>query len=61
MKPTETLKNEHQAILLMLEVVEGVSRRLAAGEDVPEPRDFVPWFRRQPFRGPRWVHVYKFV
>jgi hemerythrin-like domain-containing protein len=35
MKPTETLKNEHQAILLMLEVVEGVSRRLAAGEAVP--------------------------
>jgi hemerythrin-like domain-containing protein len=35
LKPTETLKNEHQAILLMLEVVESVSRKLGAGEDVP--------------------------
>jgi hemerythrin-like domain-containing protein len=35
MKPTETLKNEHRAILLMLEVIDGVSDRLEAGEDVP--------------------------
>jgi len=35
MKPTETLKIEHQAILLMLEVVEAVSRKLEAAESIP--------------------------
>lgn len=35
MKPTDTLKNEHKAILLMLKVVERVSRKLEAGENVP--------------------------
>jgi len=35
MKPTETLKNEHKAILLMLDVVESVSEKLDAGENVP--------------------------
>jgi hemerythrin-like domain-containing protein len=35
MRPTETLKTEHKAILLMLEVAESVSRKLEAGDDVP--------------------------
>jgi hemerythrin-like domain-containing protein len=35
MKPTETLKNEHRAILLMLKVAESVSFKLEGGEDVP--------------------------
>jgi len=35
MKPTETLKTEHRAILLMLKVAESVSRKLEAGESVP--------------------------
>src|SRR5512136_1279086 len=35
MRPTETLKTEHQAILLMLEVAEAVSRKLEAGESIP--------------------------
>jgi len=35
MRPTDTLKNEHRAILLMLEVAESVSRKLEAGEKVP--------------------------
>src|SRR4030042_3220720 len=35
MKSTEILKNEHKAILLMLEVAESVSRKLEAGENVP--------------------------
>ena len=35
MKPTETLKTEHKAILLMLEVTENVSRKLEAGDSVP--------------------------
>jgi hemerythrin-like domain-containing protein len=35
MKPTDILKNEHKAILLMLEVAESVSQKLEAGEKVP--------------------------
>jgi len=35
MKPTDILKNEHKAILLTLEVVESVSKKLDAGENVP--------------------------
>ncbi len=35
MKPTDVLKNEHKAILLMLEVAESVSQKLEAGEKVP--------------------------
>jgi hemerythrin-like domain-containing protein len=35
MKPTDILKNEHKAIILMLEVIESVSRELEAGEKVP--------------------------
>jgi len=35
MKPTETLKTEHRAILLMLKVAEIVSQELEAGENVP--------------------------
>jgi len=34
-KPTDILKNEHKGILFMLEVVESVSRKLEAGENVP--------------------------
>ncbi|OGD18041.1 MAG: hemerythrin [Candidatus Aminicenantes bacterium RBG_16_63_16] len=35
MKPTETLKTEHKAILLMLEVTESVGRKLESGENIP--------------------------
>jgi len=35
MKTTDILKNEHKAILLMLEVAESVSQKLEAGEKVP--------------------------
>ena len=35
MKSTDILKNEHKAILLMLEVAESVSRKLERGENVP--------------------------
>src|SRR4030042_312087 len=59
MKPTETLKTEHRAILLMLKVAESVSRKLEAGERVPA-RDparmvgFTPGVAaRCPFRGNR--------
>ena len=35
MKPTDVLKTEHKAILLMLDVIEAVSGKLEAGENVP--------------------------
>jgi hemerythrin-like domain-containing protein len=35
MKPTETLKTEHRAILLMLDVIERVSGKLEAGAALP--------------------------
>jgi hemerythrin-like domain-containing protein len=35
MKPTQVLKNEHQAIKLMLEVAEKVSAKLEQGERIP--------------------------
>lgn len=34
MKPTEDLKKEHEAIKLMLRILEEVSKRLEAGEKV---------------------------
>ena len=49
MKPTDILKNEHKAILLMLEVVESVSGKLEVGENIPaehltEIVDFIQGF-----------------
>ena len=35
MKPTEILKDEHEAIKLMLKILEAVCKKLENGENVP--------------------------